>query len=165
MTAPDTTRAPDATRDTIRDSTRTTTPDENLALVRRFYEAYGRYDLDAMRETLAPDISWHIPGRHPLAGTHHGLDELMAFFGELARSAFKAEVLYLGADENYVVDLHRGWSNREDGDDLDQVWVLVYQIRDGRIAEVRDFASDQAAADDFFNRHHRLAPIDRRLAG
>ncbi|MFE0105129.1 nuclear transport factor 2 family protein [Streptomyces sp. NPDC059009] len=137
----------------------------NIDLVNRFYDAYAVYDLKVIREEiLAPGIRWHIPGRHPLAGTHEGVDDVIAFFDKLGESNFKAETIYLGADETYVVDVHRGWSDRGDGNDLDQSWVLVWRIENGRVVEARDYAEDQASADTFFYRAYPLAPVTRRLA-
>lgn len=137
----------------------------NLDLVSRFYECYSVYDLQTMRnEILASDVLWHIPGRHPLAGTHKGVSEVIAFFDLLGKANFKAESIYLGADERHVVDVHRGWSGNGDGADVDMSWVLVWRIENGRVVEARDYAEDQAAADTFFNRAYSLGPVTQRLA-
>lgn len=134
----------------------------NVTLIRRYYEAYGSGDLNALCRFFAPDIKWTIPGHHPLSGTKTGADEVIAFFGELGRAGFRAEVQYLAADGDWVVDLHRGWSTTPVG--LDITWVLAYRIRDRQIAEAINFASDQHAADAFFWRQYPLAPIPDRLA-
>src|SRR3954451_8472809 len=108
----------------------------NLELVRRFFACFASGDLTALKTAiLAPDVRWHVPGRHPLAGTHHGPDEIVAFFGQLSRSGFRAKVLFLEADDDRVVDVHRGWSNRGDGHDIDLLWSLVFRIEAGRVVE------------------------------
>lgn len=137
----------------------------NLALVQRFYECYANHDLDAMREeVLAEDVTWLIPGHHPLAGVKRGAEEIVAFFETLAEANFQAEVISLSASDDWVVDLHRGWGERGDLS-LDLVWVLAYRIEDGRIKEVRNFAQDQHAADAFFWGvwSERLRPLPERL--
>lgn len=140
------------------------TPEANLELFHRFYQCFLDNDLDTMRnEVMAPDVVWHIPGRHTLSGSHRGVDEILAYFAQVGASNFDSEMRYLHADENFVVQVHRGWSNRGDGTDVDMLWVLLYRIEDGRIAEAREFAEDQAAADAFFTRHYPLAPVPRRL--
>ena len=137
----------------------------NLALVRTFFACFAAGDLDTLRkEVLAPDVVWHVPGRHPLSGTHRGVDQMLAFFAQLGSSGFQAEVQFLQADDERVVDVHRGWSGRKDGSDIDLDWVLVYRIENGRITEARNFVSDQAAADTFFLNAHPLAPLPDRLA-
>jgi uncharacterized protein len=138
----------------------------NISLVRRFFAAYEDHDLDAMRdEILAPDVTWSIPGHHPLAGVKRGADEILAYFAELPRANFRAEPIVIAAAGDYVLDVHRGWATHEN-DSLDMHWVLVYRIERGRIQEVENFAADQHAADSFFWRvwADELAPLPGRLA-
>jgi ketosteroid isomerase-like protein len=133
----------------------------NVSLIRRYYQAYGSGDLNALRQFFTADIRWTIPGHHPLAGTKTGPDEVIAFFEQLGRSGFRAEILYLAADGEWVVDLHRGWSTTPAG--LDITWALAYRIRDRKIAEAINFAGDQHAADRYFWRQYPLARIPARL--
>jgi len=140
-------------------------PTTAVALVQRFYECYASGDLETMRsEVLADDVVWRIPGRHPLSGPKHGAEEIVAFFAQLAKANMKAEVVYLSGDETHVVDVHRGWGATDAGS-MDMLWVLFYRIENGRIAEVTNFAADQAQADAFFWSSYELAPIPARLAG
>ncbi|MGO1051225.1 nuclear transport factor 2 family protein [Crossiella sp. CA198] len=133
----------------------------HVALIRRYYAAYAKGDPQALREFFAPEIRWTIPGHHPLAGTKVGVREVLAFFAELGRAGFRAEVLFLGADGDWVVDLHRGWSTSPPG--LDITWVLAYRIQRGKIVEAINFAADQHAADAFFWQRYPLAPLPDRL--
>ncbi|MFE0100201.1 nuclear transport factor 2 family protein [Streptomyces sp. NPDC059009] len=126
-------------------------------LVRRFFAAYATGDLHTLRTAvLAPDAVWHVPGDHPLAGTHRGADAIVAYFRRLAECDFRAEVLFQGADDRHVVEVHRC---RSDDGTLDTTWVLIFRINDGvdgidgrRIAEIRKYPADQAQADAFFRR-------------
>jgi uncharacterized protein len=135
----------------------------NVTLIRGYYAAYAKGDLDALRERFfAPDIRWTIPGHHPLSGTKEGADEVLAFFAELGRAGFRAEPIALAADGDWVIDLHRGWSTSPEG--LDITWALAFRIRQKRIVEAINFAGDQHAADAFFWRVYPLADIPDRLA-
>ncbi len=135
----------------------------NVTLIRGYYAAYAAGDTGALRERFfAPDIAWTIPGHHPLAGTKRGANEVIAFFELLARAGMKAEPIFLAADGEWVVDLHRGWSTTPAG--LDQVWALAFRIRNGRITEAVNYPGDQHAADAYFWRVYPLAPIPKRLA-
>ena len=134
----------------------------NVRIVQEYYAQYAKGNLEGMRALMAPDVEWTIPGHHPLAGTKKGLTEIMAFFKQLQKAGFKAEVLFLGANDRYVVDVHRGWGSYG-GDSLDLNWVLVYEIRDGKIARVQNFSGDQHAADAFFWKAYTLKPIQERL--
>lgn len=138
--------------------------DDGIEVVQRFYAAYAANDLDGIRATLAGDVAWTIPGHHPLAGTKHGADEIVAYFGQLQRAGFQAEVVALAASGEWVIDLHRGWGGVGE-DRIDMRWVLAYRVAAGRIAEVQNFAADQHAADLFFWRvwGDELRPIPDRL--
>ena len=134
----------------------------NVRLIKDYYEAYGSGDVHRLRPFFADDIRWTIPGHHPLAGTKVGVDEVLAFFAELAEAGFRAEPIFLAADRDWVVDLHRGWSTTPEG--LDITWALAFRIRGRQIAEAVNFAADQHAADRFFWQTYPLAPIPTRLA-
>lgn len=134
----------------------------NVRLIRRYYEAYAAGDLDRLRSFFAPDIRWTIPGHHSLAGVKVGAEEVLAFFAELTRAGFRADPLFLAADGDWVVDLHRGWSTASAG--LDITWALAFRIAAGRIAEAINFAGDQHAADAYFWRRYPLAKLPDRLA-
>ena len=153
-----------ATATTIGAPAMAATPEENRQVILDYYEAYGTGDMNAVAEFFAPDIEWHIPGQHPLAGTKTGRDEVLAFFEQLGRGAFRAELIALMADEEWVIDMHRGWSNLEGQENVDTTWVLAFRIEEGLIAEARNFAFDQAAANAFFWEAYPLAPLPERLA-
>lgn len=127
----------------------------NVQLIERYYAAYGRGDIAYLKANIfAPDIKWIIPGHHPLAKTYHGVDEVVGFFEALKKGGFKAETYFLEANDNYVVDMHRGWGEAR-GHKVDQRWCLVFKIKDGKIIEAQNFPGDQHEADAFFNAVYR----------
>lgn len=140
------------------------TPEQNIKVVQDFFAAYGQNDLDGIAAVMDENIQWHIPGRHPLSGTKDGRDEVLAFFGQLGVAGFQAEPIYFGADENYVVDIHRGWSNAEGKPNVDTTWALVYRIEGGKIVEATNLSADQDAANTFFWSQYQLKPVPERLA-
>jgi len=133
-----------------------------LAVVKHFYEAYGSGDPEAIRPLLTSDVVWHIPGHHPLAGEKHGPNEVVSFFKQLGKMRFKAEPIFFGAQGDLVVDMHRGWS--EAGEGAEQMYAILYRVRDGKIAEASNFLTDQHGADAFYWRHYPLRAIPDRLA-
>lgn len=85
-------------RQTAAATTNATEDHPNVAIIKRYYEAYSKGDVATVREIFAPDIIWQIPGHHPLSGPKRGPDEVLAFFEQLAKANFKAEVLFLGGN-------------------------------------------------------------------
>jgi len=153
----------------------------NIALVQRMYECFNRNDMDTIRnEIFAPDLVWDLPGRHPLSGTKHGAEEVLAFFAQLVRANIQVTldpqsdpstgVDTFGSDT--VVEVHRGQGTVTVQDasgsaapvTLNALNCTHYQIRDGRIARVQVYISDQHAVDNFFWAVYRLKPIPDRLA-
>lgn len=140
------------------------TPEQNIKVVQDFFAAYGENDLEGIAAVMDENVQWHIPGRHPLSGTKNGRGEVLAFFGQLGVAGFRAEPIYFGADENHVVDIHRGWSNAEGKPNVDTTWALVYRIEDGKIVEATNLSADQDAANTFFWSQYQLKPVPERLA-
>lgn len=134
----------------------------NLLIIERFFAAYGAKDVGAVREVLAPDVVWRIPGHHPLSGPKHGVDEVLAFFDQLAQADMKAEPYAQAVTDDYVLDFHRGWSDA--GARMDTTWCLAFRFVGCRIQEVTNLCADQHAADAFFWSVYRLKPIPGRLA-
>lgn len=135
----------------------------HLDTIQAFFTAYANQDVAAVRDVMADDIVWRIPGHHPLAGPKTGVDEVLAFFDQLAKAGFQAEPKVIAEHGDYVVDHHRGWSTAGTG--LDLTWCLVFRFEGGKIKEVTNFCEDQHQADLFFHSIFRLKPIPERLAG
>jgi uncharacterized protein len=140
-------------------------PADYVQLVRRMYDCFNRDDLDTLRrEIFAPNLVWHLPGHNPLAGTKNGAEEVIAFFLQLRKGHIQVDLIQIdlfGADT--VVEVHRGHGT-QGGATLDAINCTHYHIRDGRIADVQVFLSDQHAADAFFWTVYPLKPIPDRLA-
>lgn len=153
----------------------------NLSLVQRMYECFNRDDLDTIRrEIFAPDLVWNLPGRHPLAGTKNGAEEVLAFFAALRRANIQVTLdpendPATGIDsfgESTVVEVHRGRGTstvRDAGGNettvtLNALNCTHYRIENGRIARVQVYISDQHTVDNFFNAVYQLKPIPDRLA-
>ncbi|MBY5663558.1 nuclear transport factor 2 family protein [Rhizobium leguminosarum] len=137
--------------------------EENRKVITDYYAAYGSGDMSRVTAFFADDIEWHIPGHHPLAGVKRGKEEVAAFFQQLGKARFRAELIALMADENWVIDMHRGWSGRDGLANVDTIWVLAFRIENGKIREARNFSYDQAAADTFFWQAYPLKPLPDRL--
>ncbi len=135
----------------------------NLQLIRDYYAAYATGNPEAVRPFLAEEVVWRIPGHHPLAGEKRGVEEVVAFFAQLAKGQFQAEPIFFQAEGDLVVDIHRGWSNMGSGAEVDQLYALMFRIRDGKIVEAQNFLTDMYSSDAFFWEQFPLKPIPERL--
>lgn len=147
----------------------TVTHKNSLEVVQKMYECFNKGDMAMLKQDVfAPDIVWNLPGRHPLSGTKHGADEVIAFFGQLNKAGIRVDLVGLDQfHEDSVVEVHRGHTDGEGihGAKLDALNCTHYQIVDGKIKNVQVYISDQYAVDTFFWAVYQLKPIPDRLAG
>ncbi|MEJ7651979.1 MAG: nuclear transport factor 2 family protein [Chloroflexia bacterium] len=137
-----------------------------MAVVNRMYECFGAGDMETLkREVFAEDIEWRLPGHHPLSGSKHGADEVLAFFGALMQSGVNVDNITFGTiGDDKVVENHTGHGS-VNGRDYIFPTCSVYTIRDGKIAHVQVYTADQHGVDDYFWAANELKPLPDRLAG
>ena len=75
----------------------------NVAIVKQFFKYYEKNDILGLREIFSPEIEWHVPGHHPLAGTKKGIEEVIAYYKQLQKANFKAEVIVLEGNDRTAV--------------------------------------------------------------
>jgi uncharacterized protein len=124
----------------------------NEDLIRRFYEARGRGDLDLVRSILAPDVRWHDPYPEPHGGDLVGAGAVMGqVFAAGAETGASFRLHDVLANDEHAVALVE-WSATVAGETLDGREVGVYHVRDGRIAEVWFHPEDVQGYAEFFSR-------------
>ena len=117
---------------------------ENLALIKKGYEAFGKGDLDFIRTMVSPDVVWRTPGYGMLEHEYKGTDGVIAYLSslyELTEGTFKSESEWLFFDGDRVVSLDHITGTRK-GIELDTYVVHVFLCRDGKVIEVTDFVSE-----------------------
>jgi uncharacterized protein len=138
--------------------------DPKIEAVERFFAAYADDDVDGIAAVLSQDVAWTIPGHHPLSGTKNGIAEVRSFFQQLGKTGFRAEPMFLEANDEYVVDIHRGWSTEGIGQ-VDTTWALVWHFgADGKVDRVLNLSGDQHQMDSFIWANFPLRPLPDRLA-
>lgn len=138
---------------------------DNIATVRRGFDAFATGDMDTLRDVLAPDIEWHLPGRSTISGDYSGIDAVLGFFGalfQLSGGTFKAELVECGELTSDLVAclIHR--SGAMPAGAVDQRTMLLFQLRDGRAVEVTEFAYDLYAYDEAVGPRAIALPDARR---
>lgn len=126
---------------------------EDVALVRRGYEAFIAGDMDTLRELFAEDAAWHTGGTGGLSGDKNGVGEILAYFGELfsrSQGTLKLTLEEVAAGDRYTVGVQSNHAGR-DGRSLDQRTVIVFTISGGKVADALEMAEDTAQASDFWS--------------
>jgi len=126
----------------------------NAVIVRRGYEAFNRGDLETLTELFGDDVSWHTPGRSPLAGDVVGREAVFARLGLYVAETggtFKADLKRVLTDEDgRVIGIHHNVAER-DGKHLDVYCCVVFELEGGRIVDGREHFYDLPAWDAFWS--------------
>jgi uncharacterized protein len=111
---------------------------------RRTAEAFRSGDLDVVESLIAPDVVWHVPGDHAMAGTIAGREALIAWLRSVKAIGFwLVEHDVLASDAHVCAVSTMG--ARRDGVDAQTRVISIFRYEDGRQAE-RWFYPDDAAA-------------------
>ena len=131
--------------------------EEAVQIIDRLHDAQARLytdgDPEPVREMLTDDIAWHVPGTSPIAGSYHGIHEVIAYMlarRELADGTFRMQRLDVltGSGQTVAVltdgevsiggQVHR-WST-----------VGLYRLDGAHVAECRLVPFDQAQFDEIW---------------
>lgn len=131
----------------VRDEKRT-----GAGVVRRLHQAFNDRDRDALLDCLAQDVSWHVGGVHPLAGTYEGRSGLWeGFFDPMWPSPARVEGDDVREHGEYVVAFETAIHDFGEGE-CGWETVEVFRLDGGRVVERWEFTSGQAELDRFFTR-------------
>jgi ketosteroid isomerase-like protein len=117
---------------------------DNLDVIRRGYEAFGRGDLDALLRLFDNDIEWVTPGPAdmPIAGRRRGVQEVAQFFRILGETfdiqRFEPKE-FIAKDDRVVVLGEDTAQIRNTETTVDYAWVHVFKLKDGRIASFCEY--------------------------
>jgi ketosteroid isomerase-like protein len=123
--------------------------DTAVDVVRAYFDAWNRRDLEALEVVLDPEVEWERSADFPEGRTLHGRESLVDF----ARSMFDVfaetpvdlqecaeilpgEVLVVG-DSRFRGDLS--------GAETEAHWVRIYSVRDGAVSRVKPYPSREEA--------------------
>jgi steroid delta-isomerase-like uncharacterized protein len=116
-------------------------PEENKALVRRFYEEIDRGNLDAMNELVAENYIDHNPPPFPVPAGREGLKEVFRIFWKATPGIHRIEDQL--ADRDRVVTRLTCLGKHEGdlpgvpktGKDLKMTSITIHRIENGQLAE------------------------------
>jgi ketosteroid isomerase-like protein len=127
----------------------------NQDLVNKFFECYGKRDIEGVKKVMSENIVWYFLGQHKLAGVKNGLDELIAFFDTMGNimsvSNPTIKKIIVAEKDNYFIECQHIHTNRHDGINIDHHATVLWTIEDGKIVSGRHFFADPKAVDEYFN--------------
>ena len=131
--------------------------EEAVSVIDRLHEAQARLYTDGdpapVREVLTEDIAWHVPGRSPIAGDYHGIDEVVEYMlarRSLAGGTFRMHRLDVLTGSGETVAVLTDGSVSAGGSVRRWSTVGVYRLRDGRVAECHLIPFDQGEFDEIW---------------
>lgn len=126
----------------------------NAATMRKGFEAFGRGDLEAVRQTMAEGCTWTNSGDSPISGTFTGWDEISAMFlelFELTGGTHRNTVISIAADDTHAFAVYDSTSTI-DGRTGTFRFVLANEVgADGRATACHNLPYDQDAAAAHWN--------------
>lgn len=125
----------------------------NVGLLRKGYDAFATGDMDTLRDLLAENIVWHVPGNNILSGDYEGRDAVFGFFGKLMEETggnFRQEVHDILANDMHGVVLVDAHAERA-GKTFDTHAVHVMHLENGETTEFWNFIEDTSKADEFWS--------------
>jgi ketosteroid isomerase-like protein len=138
----------------------------NLALVDRYFERLQTGD-PGIGELFAKDARWLAPQSAPVGRVHEGLDAVMALMAsgldlyDLSRPMQIERTACLAGDELVYVEMTIRATTKQ-GEPYENHYVMVFQIRGDRIAEVREYVDSLYAQRLLFDPAGQASPLDRR---
>ena len=115
-------------------------PDDNVALLRKTYDAFGRGDIPAVMGSFAEDINWHAPAVLPQGGDAKGHEEVGQFFQRLAATweDLQLEFNTFVASEDRVCVIGRA-QGKLNGTQTGYGFVHCWTVRGGVCTDFTEF--------------------------
>ena len=122
--------------------------EENVAVVRRIWEAFAANDPEPALALFAQDIEWTPAADEPETGTLRGKEAVQGLFLQwlTAFDDFQSEPLeYVEAGGLVLVTLRFTGKMRDSGAEVGFDETQVYRVSDGLVREVREFRTKEEA--------------------
>ena len=124
--------------------------EENVLIVKKWFEAIGRRNMQGLLALSAEDIEWIIPGEDwPLAGTHRGHAGLLAVnkkASEEIEITHPAPPEYVAQGDRVMVIGSATGKVKAANKPFKDNWVFAITVQNGKVAKIREYIDTQAMA-------------------
>lgn len=123
------------------------TEENNKQIIRSFFDAGNRNDMDTVVALIADDVIWTGVGSTRLSGRFRGKAELNEklfgpLFGSLKQGIHMTEEQMIAEGDRVVVQCS-GKAETVGGKPYNNHYCWIIRIRDGQLAEVTEFADTE----------------------
>lgn len=124
--------------------------EENKRLIRSFYEAGNRGDMDTCLALMDDEVSWTNIGTTKYSGTFEGKQALLGdllgpVFGQF-EGGLASTIDNVVAEGEWVVVQSRGEARTTAGRPYNNTYCHVFQLREGKIVTVTEYFDTQLTA-------------------
>lgn len=128
------------------------TVERNKAVAHQFFERFTASDIDGALSTMTDDATWWIPGdkaRTPTAGlyTKEKIGRLFHRMVAALKTGLTMKVTSCIGEGNFVALLVESSGDLKNGRLYRQQYHMLMEMRDGKIASVREYLDTQHAYD------------------
>jgi ketosteroid isomerase-like protein len=126
---------------------------DNVALIKRGYEAFGAGDMATLSGLYHPDAVFSSWPHGAAEGNYRGRDAIFAFFAELfteSKGTFKVVPMTIAAADDRVFVL-QDVAGERNGYALRDNSVMVFTLADGLVTEMREFYVPGTGAEAFWS--------------
>jgi ketosteroid isomerase-like protein len=125
----------------------------HVEILRRAWQALSQGDAQALQQLFTRDCVLHIPGDHPLAGEHKGIDAVLDTYRRMREETggtmrWEPQRLFLDG-RGHVVGMRRFIADRQ-GRRFDAPGAVVCTLVGDRLASVEMFEEDIDRFTDFW---------------
>lgn len=120
---------------------------ENVASVRRGFEAFTNHDMATLGELFYPDAKWRTAPTGVLEGDRAGRDSIFRMFAQLGtetQGSFSVRPLGFAASGDQVF-VHASATGQRNGKTLTSDEILLFTLAGGKIRDVQLFVYDYPA--------------------
>ena len=125
----------------------------NVKVFQRLYDAFTTGNMVKVGEEFSDDLVWHVPGSNSISGDYEGRELTLQLFGkmfEATSGTYSPRVLDILANDKHVAAYLHATGSRN-GQTLDQDYIFMFRIENGKIAEVWEFWNDGPAWGKFWS--------------
>ena len=124
--------------------------EENVRIVKKWFEAISRGDKQGLLALSAEDIEWIIPGEDwPLAGTHRGhagLADVLQKASEKVETSFPGPPEFVAQGDRVLVIGFATGKIKATNKTFKDHWVFAITVRNGKLTNIREYVDTQALA-------------------